>query len=111
MEYFNSLMNSNLVKINIDHEKPEVEKPKPKKFNFKFWKKDEDEAKEEKKGPPLKKVLALNKPELSYIIVGCLASVVSGAVQPAYAVMLSKATGVSLFRQRKPYFVKWFNLI
>jgi len=64
---------------------------------LKFWKKDENEAIEKKKGPPLKKVLALNRPELSYIIVGCIASVVSGAVQPAYAVILSKATGVSIF--------------
>ena len=53
----------------------------------------------QKKEPSLMKVLALNKPEWYYIIIGCIASVFSGAVQPAFSIIFSKATAVSFNSQ------------
>jgi hypothetical protein len=44
----------------------------------------------------MSKVFALNKPEFVYIIFGCLACVVSGGVQPAFAIVFSKATAVNI---------------
>ena len=38
--------------------------------------------------------MALNKPEWHFIIIGCIASVISGAVQPAFSIIFSKATAV-----------------
>lgn len=43
------------------------------------------------------KVLALNKPEWFFIVVGCLASIISGAVQPAFSVIFSKVLSVSFY--------------
>lgn len=38
----------------------------------------------------IKRVLLMNKPEWIYIFIGCLASIATGAVQPGFAVILSK---------------------
>ena len=40
------------------------------------------------------RILQLSKPELSYIIFGCLASLVSGGVNPAFAIVFSKVINV-----------------
>ena len=40
------------------------------------------------------KVLAMNKPEWYFIIIGCFASLISGAVQPAFSIVFSKAIAV-----------------
>ena len=36
------------------------------------------------------RVLQLSKPESFYIVLGCLASIVSGGVNPAFAIVFSK---------------------
>ena len=36
----------------------------------------------------------LNKPETGYILLGCIGAIVSGAVQPASGVTISKAIAV-----------------
>ena len=49
------------------------------------------------------KVFMLNKPEWIYIFFGCLASLVQGAIQPAFGIILSKAINVSALKaSRKP---------
>jgi hypothetical protein len=55
---------------------------------------ESDEKKPELKDPPLRMVFELNRPEFHFIAIGCLASLVSGAIQPAFAVVFSKATAV-----------------
>lgn len=37
----------------------------------------------------------MNKPEWYIIVIGCIASIISGAVQPAFSIILSKAVAVS----------------
>jgi hypothetical protein len=43
----------------------------------------------------LKKVLALNKPEWHFILAGCIASIITGASQPAISIIFSKVISVS----------------
>ena len=43
------------------------------------------------------KVLALNKPEWYFIVIGCIASLISGAVQPAFSIVFSKAIYVRVY--------------
>uniref|UniRef100_A0A9J7ZZR1 ABC-type xenobiotic transporter n=1 Tax=Cyprinus carpio carpio TaxID=630221 RepID=A0A9J7ZZR1_CYPCA len=44
---------------------------------------------------PFTKILALNKPEWPYLLVGTLASLVGGAVYPCVAILFAKIVGVS----------------
>jgi len=43
----------------------------------------------------MRKVFALNKPEWFYILIGCLASIINGGLQPAFGIVLSKSIAVS----------------
>ena len=43
----------------------------------------------------LKRILAMNKPEMMYIVIGCVSVVISGGMQPTFAIILSGATSVS----------------
>ncbi|XP_051721292.1 ATP-dependent translocase ABCB1 [Ctenopharyngodon idella] len=56
-------------------------------------KKDKKE-KEEVTEMPFTKILALNKPEWPYLLVGTLASLVGGAVYPCVAILFAKIIGV-----------------
>ena len=40
------------------------------------------------------KIMALNKPEWYFIVLGCIGALFSGAVQPAFAVIFTKAITV-----------------
>lgn len=40
------------------------------------------------------KVLKMNGPEWYFILIGCLASLISGAIQPAFSIVFSKAIAV-----------------
>jgi hypothetical protein len=42
------------------------------------------------------RVLALNKPEWWIIIIGCISSILSGAVQPSFSIVFSKVIAVSI---------------
>lgn len=44
----------------------------------------------------MKRVFKLNKPEWMFIVLGCLSAIISGGVQPAFGVILSRAIAVSL---------------
>uniref|UniRef100_A0A8C1KVU7 ATP-binding cassette sub-family B member 5 n=1 Tax=Cyprinus carpio TaxID=7962 RepID=A0A8C1KVU7_CYPCA len=58
---------------------------------------NEDDTQDEKeKAPeiPFTKILALNKPEWPYLLVGTLASLVGGAVYPCVAILFAKIIGV-----------------
>ena len=58
-----------------------------------------EENKEEKKlkDPSLLKLLSFNKKEWYLILIGCLASIISGAVQPAFAIVFSQVITVSFY--------------
>lgn len=56
-------------------------------------KKNKKDKKEEEK-VPFRRVFGLNKPEWHYIVIGCVFSLISGAVQPIFSIILSKAVGV-----------------
>jgi hypothetical protein len=43
----------------------------------------------------LGRVMKMNSPEWFYIIIGCIAALVNGGVQPAYAILFSEILGVS----------------
>ena len=43
----------------------------------------------------LTRIMRLNGPEWYYIIAGCLAAIVNGGVQPAFAVIFAEIIGVS----------------
>ena len=47
--------------------------------------------------PSMLRILEWSKPEWFYILIGCLASVVSGGVNPAFAIVFSKIIVVSKF--------------
>jgi hypothetical protein len=51
--------------------------------------------KKKEKEPSAFKLLALNKPEWYFIVIGSFASIISGAVQPAFAIVFSKVITVS----------------
>uniref|UniRef100_A0A3B3S2U4 ATP-binding cassette, sub-family B (MDR/TAP), member 5 n=1 Tax=Paramormyrops kingsleyae TaxID=1676925 RepID=A0A3B3S2U4_9TELE len=67
---------------------------------------DEDE---EEKVPevPFKRILALNKPEWPYLVIGVLASLVGGAVYPCLAIVFAKIIGV--FAETDPEEIGWFD--
>nr|AEQ19307.1 p-glycoprotein [Brachionus orientalis]AEQ19309.1 p-glycoprotein [Brachionus orientalis] len=52
---------------------------------------EKEEKKEKKKDVSMFQVLKLNGPEWYFIVIGCLASLISGAVQPAFSIVFSKA--------------------
>ena len=39
----------------------------------------------------------MNKPEMAYIVIGCIAVFISGGLQPAFAIIFSGALSVSSF--------------
>jgi hypothetical protein len=49
----------------------------------------------EKKPNAAIKMLAMNQPEVLFIIVGCISCIISGGIQPAFGIVLSKLTAVS----------------
>lgn len=55
---------------------------------------DSKEADVKVKGPSLGRVMSLNKPEWYFILLGCVASTASGAVNPAFSILFSKVTSV-----------------
>uniref|UniRef100_A0A8C2J183 ABC-type xenobiotic transporter n=1 Tax=Cyprinus carpio TaxID=7962 RepID=A0A8C2J183_CYPCA len=62
-------------------------------------KKKSKKSKKDKKNVseiPFTKILALNKPEWPYLLVGTLASLVGGAVYPCVAILFAKIVGVSV---------------
>lgn len=46
---------------------------------------------------PYSRILALNKPEWLYVLLGVIAAAISGGVHPAFAVIFGKIIGVSFF--------------
>lgn len=46
------------------------------------------------KGADFKRMFMMNRPEWGFIVLGCLASIVSGGVQPAFAIVFSKVIAV-----------------
>lgn len=63
----------------------------------------------------MKRVYALNKQETPYIIFGCLAAIVSGAVQPVSSIILAKAISVKdilfVVLNKLYYFFKKFLML
>nr|XP_018672478.2 multidrug resistance protein 1A-like isoform X1 [Ciona intestinalis] len=58
--------------------------------------KEEEEEEEEEEIPnvPFSRVIALNRPELFYIVLGCIAAAVNGGIQPCFAILFSEIIGV-----------------
>ncbi len=54
----------------------------------------------------LGRILALNKPEWGYIVLGCFGALVMGGQMPAFAVVISELLGVSENIHRR-YIVCW----
>ncbi|XP_068065362.1 ATP-binding cassette sub-family B member 5 isoform X1 [Anomalospiza imberbis] len=67
-----------------------------------FGKKKKQKEVEEENLPPVPylKILALNKPEWFYVLLGVIAAAVIGAVHPAFAVIFGKIIGA--FQERDP---------
>ena len=47
--------------------------------------------------PPFRRLLRMNSPEWSFIVVGCIAAMVTGALQPCFAIIFAEIMGVSTF--------------
>ncbi|XP_034163847.2 ATP-dependent translocase ABCB1 isoform X1 [Pangasianodon hypophthalmus] len=69
-------------------------KSKQKKKSKKSKSKKEKKEKEKVTDVPFTRILALNKPEWPYMMVGVLASFVGGAVYPCVAILFAKIIGV-----------------
>ncbi|KAK3571853.1 hypothetical protein QTP86_020453, partial [Hemibagrus guttatus] len=69
-------------------------KSKQKKKSKKSKSKKEKKEKEKVTDVPFTRILALNKPEWPYLMVGILASIVGGAVYPCVAILFAKIIGV-----------------
>ncbi|RXN18488.1 multidrug resistance 1-like protein [Labeo rohita] len=90
-----------------------------KKSSRKKSKKSKKDKKEKEKVEeiPFTKILALNKPEWPYLLVGILASLVGGAVYPCVAILFAKIIGVfaevdpDIKRQKTMMFSLLFLLI
>ncbi|CAH1803157.1 unnamed protein product [Owenia fusiformis] len=54
----------------------------------------EKELEETLPEPSLKRIMRMNAPEWPYIILGCLAAIVTGAIHPAFAIMFSEIIGI-----------------
>ncbi|XP_056090402.1 ATP-dependent translocase ABCB1 [Rhinichthys klamathensis goyatoka] len=70
------------------------ERRSSRKKKSKKSKKDKKAEKEKVPEIPFSKILALNKPEWPYLLVGILASIVGGAVYPCVAILFAKIIGV-----------------
>ena len=46
--------------------------------------------------PAMGRVMRMNAPEWPYILCGCIASIISGGIQPAFAVVFAEILGVSI---------------
>ena len=55
------------------------------------------EEKEDLPKAPFTRLMRMNAPEWKYILPGCIAGIINGGVQPAFAVIFSKIIGVSGF--------------
>ncbi|CAF2682116.1 unnamed protein product [Rotaria sp. Silwood2] len=55
---------------------------------------EEEDDSEEKKPNVALQMLIMNKPELTFIVFGCIACTCNGGIQPAFGVILSKITAV-----------------
>lgn len=58
--------------------------------------KNKKEKKNDVENVPFGRVFSLNKPEWHLIAIGCIFSLISGAVQPAFSIILAKAVGVCI---------------
>jgi hypothetical protein len=47
-----------------------------------------------KKEPSIFKILAFNKPEWPYIVIGCFACIISGGVSPAFGVIFAQVISI-----------------
>nr|QUF59434.1 ATP-binding cassette transporter Abcb1-1 [Brachionus angularis] len=83
-------LNAELVKMQSKYESIDLSKKETKENE----KEDDKKKKEKKKDVSFFKVLALNKPEWYFIIIGCVASIITGAIQPAFSIVFSKAIGI-----------------
>lgn len=66
------------------------------------------EKKNDIESVPFGRVFSLNKPEWHLIAIGCIFSLISGAVQPAFSIILAKAVGVCISNKLlylKKYFI------
>ncbi|KAF7260037.1 hypothetical protein EG68_02390 [Paragonimus skrjabini miyazakii] len=52
-----------------------------------------DQVKKMKKSP-IKRLLKINRPELKYIVLGCISAVIAGAVQPSFAILYSEVYSI-----------------
>jgi hypothetical protein len=52
------------------------------------------EEKEDLPSAPFGRLMKMNAPEWKYILVGCLAAVINGGIQPSFAVIFGKIVGV-----------------
>lgn len=54
---------------------------------------------EEKLPPaPMMRIMQINSPEWMLIVIGCLAALVMGCIQPAFAILFANMLGVSHFQ-------------
>uniref|UniRef100_A0A4W5N3P9 ABC-type xenobiotic transporter n=1 Tax=Hucho hucho TaxID=62062 RepID=A0A4W5N3P9_9TELE len=86
---------------------------KPTKKKSKKSKKDKkkEEKPEEAPDVPFTRILALNKPEWPYMLVGTLSSLVGGAVYPCVAIIFAKIIGVSVSQDHGYMFGKSGELL
>ena len=56
-------------------------------------------------------MLAMNKPEWIFIVIGCVACICNGGIQPAFGIVLSKLTAVDLFLFYLNFHIKIFILL
>jgi ATP-binding cassette, subfamily B (MDR/TAP), member 1 len=78
------------IKIDLNKEikNEQVVNSEKKKKKSLFGKKDKKEEKVEKeKEPSMSQVFLMNRPEWGYIFLGCIASIVAGAIQPAFGIV------------------------
>jgi ATP-binding cassette subfamily B (MDR/TAP) protein 1 len=54
------------------------------------------EVKEVEAKPSFGRVLAMNRPEWGFILCGCFASLINGAIQPAFAIIFGEFIGVCI---------------
>ncbi|KAA3682424.1 ATP-binding cassette, subfamily B (MDR/TAP), member 1 [Paragonimus westermani] len=52
-----------------------------------------DQVKKMRKSP-IKRLLKINRPELKYIVLGCISAVIAGAVQPSFAILYSEVYSI-----------------
>jgi hypothetical protein len=50
---------------------------------------------EKPKEVPITRIMKLNSSEIGYIIIGCIAAIAQGGVQPVFAIVFSSIIGVS----------------